>query len=111
MAQKHLRAVNKVIRAADLDCEGLDAALVEFLRDSARQIDAKGMDGVSAALISAYLSAQKDVSRAVARKPAKIPPESAPDEPSEAPDAVDEPDASEGATVTKLDAFMQRHTA
>jgi hypothetical protein len=73
--RKHLIAANRSIKAAGLDENGLDASLCEFLRDCARQLDAKGMDGVSARLISAFLSAQKDVARAAARKPAPKSPE------------------------------------
>jgi hypothetical protein len=67
--RRHLIAANRSIKAAGLDDHGLDASLCEFLRDAARQIDKAGMDGVSARLISAFLSAQKDVMRAAVRKP------------------------------------------
>ncbi|HYH13338.1 MAG TPA: hypothetical protein VD789_13355 [Thermomicrobiales bacterium] len=76
--RRHLVAANRSIRAAGLDEQGVDASLCEFLRDAARQIDAKGMDGVSARLVSAFLSAQKDVARAAARKPVSKPAEAAP---------------------------------
>lgn len=67
--QKHLWAANRSLWAAQLDETGLDASMCEFLRDSARQSDKLGLDGVSARLISAFLSAQKDLARAAARKP------------------------------------------
>ena len=67
--RRHLIAANRSIKAAGLDANGLDASLCEFLRDAARQIDKLGLDGVSARMVSAFLSAQKDVMRAAARKP------------------------------------------
>jgi len=96
--QKHLRAANRSIKAAGLHESGLDAALVEFLRDSARQIDRLGLDGVSARLISAYLSAQKDLGRAAARKPRVI----APDEPVAAPVEAPKLRAVEESPLEKL---------
>lgn len=80
-ARRHLMAANRSIKAAGLDELGVDASLCEFLRDAARQIDSKGMDGVSARLISAFLSAQKDVARAAGRKPVAKPAELTPDAP------------------------------
>lgn len=65
--QKHLRAVNKVIRAADLDEDGLDAAIVELARDLARQMDKSIEGGPSARLMASYLSATINLGRAAAR--------------------------------------------
>lgn len=70
--QKHLRAVNRAIKAAALDEEGIDAPLSELLRDLARKMDRS--DGEpSDRLLAAYLSATKDLARSMARRP-KTPP-------------------------------------
>lgn len=66
-SRRHLMAVNKAVRAAGLDEQGLDAPMVELTRDLARQMDAASVDGPSARLFAAYLSATKDLSRAAER--------------------------------------------
>jgi hypothetical protein len=92
--RKHLMAVNRAIKSANLDTNPLDAPMVELLRDLARKMDAAGKDGPPLNLMRAYLSATKDLSRASARKPvAKTPvPESSVSEPVEmtGPVAVEE---------------------
>lgn len=85
-SRRHLVAVNRAIRAADLDEQGLDAPIVEFVRDLARQMDSVGPDGPSSRLTAAYLSATKDLTRATLRRRAAKPAERAPERPAEAPD-------------------------
>lgn len=80
-SRKHLTAVNRSIRAAGIDTKGLDAALVELLRDLARKMDASGADGPASRLTASYLSAQKDLARAAARKQVVRVPENLPGEP------------------------------
>ena len=112
--RKHLLAVNRGIKAAGLDEAGVDSPLVEFLRDAARQIDANGMDGVSARLISAYLSAQKDLVRAAARKAAlKTPqqPVNAPETEPTAPVVMTGPVAVEESPLDRLRKEKKRRTA
>lgn len=75
--RRHLVAVNRSIRAAALDETGIDAALVELLRDFARQMDSAGVDGPPARLVSAYLSAQKDLVRAITRNSVRKRPQAA----------------------------------
>lgn len=110
--RKHLMAVNRGIKAAGLDEHGVDAMLVEFLRDAARQIDEKGMDGVTARLISAYLSGQKDLVRAAGRKPvAKAPqvPASVAVEAEPAPVVMTGPVAVEESKLERLRKKKQQH--
>ena len=73
--RKHLIAANRSIKASGLDDKGLYATLIEFLRDCARELDAKGIDGVSARLVSAFQSAQINLARAAAQKPVAKQPE------------------------------------
>ncbi len=80
-SRRHLVAINRSIRAAGIDATGLDAGLVELLRDLARKMDASGPDGPASRLTASYLSAQKDLARAAARKPVGKPPESETSEP------------------------------
>jgi hypothetical protein len=107
--RKHLMAANRSIKAAGLDEHGVDASLCEFLRDCARQIDANGMDGVSARLISAFLSAQKDVVRASTRKPLVRKPEPVVSEP-EAP-VMTGPVAVEESSLARLRKSKNRRSA
>lgn len=74
-SRRHLVAVNRAIRAADLDEQGLDAPIVELVRDLARQMDSLGPDGPSSRLLAAYLSATKDLTRATTRRRAVKPAE------------------------------------
>lgn len=74
-SRKHLMAANRTIRAAHLDENGLDAMIVELLRDLARRMDSAGPDGPPLNLVRAYQSATKDLSRAMARKPARTVPQ------------------------------------
>lgn len=69
--RKHLLAVNRAIRASNLDELGIDAPLAELLRDLARLIDRAGEDGPSSKLLSAYLSATKDLRRATSPRSAR----------------------------------------
>jgi len=69
--RKHLLAVNRAIRASNLDELGLDAPLAELLRDLARLMDRAGEDGPSSKLLSAYLSATKDLRRATSPRSAR----------------------------------------
>lgn len=78
--RKHLIAVNRSIKAAGLDDKGIDAALVELLRDLARRMDNAGADGPPLNLYRSYLSATKDLARAGSRKPAPKPREEAANE-------------------------------
>lgn len=71
--QKHLRAVNRAIKAAGLDEEGIDAPLSELLRDLARKMD-RSEGEPSDRLLAAYLSATKDLTRSMARRPKSPPP-------------------------------------
>lgn len=105
-ARRHLMAANRSIKAAGLNEVGVDAALCEFLRDAARQIDKLGMDGVSARLISAYLSAQKDLVRAATRKPMVKPLEPAASEPD--PVVMTGPVAVEESPLDRLRKEKQR---
>lgn len=73
-AQKHLRAVNRAIRAAGLEEDGIDAPLSELLRDLARKMD-RAEGEPSDRLLAAYLSATKDLSRSIARRPRPKEPE------------------------------------
>lgn len=87
-ARKHLLAVNRAIRASNLDEMGLDAPLTELLRDLARQMDRAGEDGPSSKLLSAYLSATKDLRRAVSPRSVRsrgVPPAPLADEDPESP--------------------------
>lgn len=65
-SRKHLVAVNRTIRAAELDEQGLDAAVVELARDCARDMDAAGSNR-PLNLLRAYQSALKDLQRAAER--------------------------------------------
>lgn len=61
--RKHLIAVNRAIKAGDLDEKGLDAPTIELARDLARQMDA--CDGPAPVRLQVnYLSATKDLARA-----------------------------------------------
>ncbi|MCT2085050.1 hypothetical protein M3D75_02870 [Microbacterium enclense] len=61
--RKHLIAVNRAIKAGDLDEKGLDAPTIELARDLARQMDA--CDGPAPVRLQGnYLSATKDLARA-----------------------------------------------
>ena len=61
--RKHLIAVNRAIKAGDLDEKGLDAPTIELARDLARQMDqCEGPAPVR--LQGNYLSATKDLARA-----------------------------------------------
>ncbi|MGV8912229.1 MAG: hypothetical protein ACOH14_06375 [Rhodoglobus sp.] len=70
-ARKHLMAVNRAIRAANLDELGIDAPLAELLRDLARQMDKAGEDGPPTRLLASYLSATKDLRRAISPRSAR----------------------------------------
>lgn len=62
-SRKHLIAVNRAIKAAGLDERGLDAPMIELVRDLARQMDS--CDGPAPVRLQGnYLSATKDLSRA-----------------------------------------------
>lgn len=74
-SRKHLVAVNRTIKSAGLDENGVDSMLVEFLRDLARRMDSAGPDGPPLNLVRAYQSAYKDVARASNRTAARKPPE------------------------------------
>lgn len=63
MAQTHIRAVNRTIRAAGLDNDDRYSAIVEVARTLARQMDESGHEP-STRLVAAYLSALKDINRA-----------------------------------------------
>lgn len=61
--RKHLIAVNRAIKAAGLDEKGLDAPMIELVRDLARQMDS--CDGPAPVRLQGnYLSATKDLGRA-----------------------------------------------
>lgn len=61
-SRKHLIAVNRAIKAAGLDERGLDAPMIELVRDLARQMDS--CDGPAPVRLQGnYLSATKDLSR------------------------------------------------
>ena len=76
--RKHLIAVNRAIKAAKLDERGLDAPMIELIRDLARQMDA--CEGPAPVRLQGnYLSATKDLARAAraarlaaARMPAPV---------------------------------------
>ncbi|MHA3682795.1 hypothetical protein ACXR2W_00840 [Leucobacter sp. HY1908] len=95
-SRKHLVAVNRMIRAADLDALGLDAAIVELARDCARDMDAAGSER-PLNLVRAYQSSLKDLQRAAERVAAAkvLPRVRAEDRASGVPDAPVEPDAAE----------------
>lgn len=65
-SRKHLVAVNRMIRAAELEELGLDAAIVELARDCAREMDA-ATGGRPLNLVRAYQSSLKDLQRAAER--------------------------------------------
>lgn len=65
-SRKHLVAVNRMIRAAELEELGLDAAIVELARDCAREMDA-ATEGRPLNLVRAYQSSLKDLQRAAER--------------------------------------------
>ena len=66
--RKHLVAVNRAIKSANLDEMGLDAPIVELARDLARRLDTFTAGEAPLNLMRSYLSATKDLSRANARK-------------------------------------------
>ena len=72
--QKHLRAINRAIRAAGAAMGDTEDALAETLRTLARQMDDAG-ENPSTRLTAAYLSAQRDMARLLAteRKPHRGP--------------------------------------
>jgi hypothetical protein len=72
--QKHLRAINRAIKAAGHAITETEDGLVETLRTLARQMDDSG-ENPSTRLTTAYLSAQRDLARLLAteRKPARGP--------------------------------------
>lgn len=63
MSQNNIRAVNKAIKALDLDHDDRYAATVELARTLARQMDA-AMPEPSTRLSAAFLSVLKDMQRA-----------------------------------------------
>lgn len=98
-SRKHLVAVNRMIRAAELEEMGLDAAIVELARDCAREMDA-ATEGRPLNLVRAYQSSLKDLQRAAERVEASR----------LLPRIGGEPDASEApgpgkAPVSDLDAW------
>ncbi len=111
-SRKHLVAVNRTIRAGDLDESGLDAAVVELARDLARALDSAGADA-ALNLVRSYQSAVKDLQRAAARiaEERMLPRIQGESGPESGREAEAEPTASEGATVTSLDDWEPKATA
>ncbi|KAA9134836.1 hypothetical protein [Microbacterium caowuchunii] len=60
MAQRHLRAFNRAVKARRLDTSDEAAPLVELGRDLARSLDA---DGVAVRSVSAYRAVLKEIRR------------------------------------------------
>ncbi|WP_439593901.1 hypothetical protein [Microbacterium sp.] len=109
-SKKHLIAVNRAIRAAHLDEKGLDAPMIELIRDLARQMDA--CEGPAPVRLQGnYLSATKDLARAAraaraiaARQPTPATPTSGPSGPP-ALALVEDPPKNE------LEKFRDKHLA
>lgn len=99
-SQKHLRAVNRSVRASGLDKDDAAAAIVELARDFARQLDAKGINGVSARDLSGYRSVIRMLAQYRNDNRPQIGPEAAQEEP-EAPSAA----------VSALDVFRARKSS
>ncbi|WP_067194926.1 hypothetical protein [Microbacterium sp. XT11] len=53
-SQRHLRALNRSLRARGLDTDDVAAPWVELVKDLARDLDALGIAGVSSGVLSAY---------------------------------------------------------
>lgn len=112
-ARSHLRAVNRAVKASGADSDGVDAVLVNFLRDVARQIDAKGIDGVPVGVVAAYLSASKDLARLTARNASKSTSKGAQSAQSSEvrppAETGDGEQSAQKAPVTALEAFREKH--
>ncbi len=65
-----LVAVNRTIRAAKLDEDGVHAALIDMARNLARRVDKVGPDEAPLNLLRLYDSALTKLERAAAPKPA-----------------------------------------
>ena len=76
-----LVAVNRTIRAADLDEAGSHAALIDFARNLARRVDAVGPDEAPLNLLRLYDSAVTKLERLVAPRPVVKAPRDAGDVP------------------------------
>lgn len=108
--RKHLIAVNRAIKAAGLDEKGLDAPMIELVRDLARQMDA--CEGPAPVRLQGnYLSATKDLSRAArAARTARAIAEkkAASEQPSPKPSGRPVLEIVEDPPADKLDSFRQK---
>lgn len=68
-----LVAVNRTIRAGELDEDGVHAALIDFARNLARRLDEAGPDKAPLNLLRLYDSAVTKLERAAAPKPVAKP--------------------------------------
>lgn len=62
-AGRHLRALNRSLRATGAGDDPVQAPLVELARTLARELDASPAGGLSGRLLAAYRSALRELSR------------------------------------------------
>jgi hypothetical protein len=60
-SQRHLRALNRSLRARGLDVDDVAAPWVELAKDLARDLDAYGIGGVSAGTLGAYRGVMREL--------------------------------------------------
>jgi hypothetical protein len=96
MSQRHLRALNRSLRARGFDVDDLAAPWVVLARDLARELDAHGIVAAPSGVLGAYRALLGELGTLA---------QQAASQPSAAPPA---PTATKGAALSSFDGFRNR---
>lgn len=96
MSQRHLRALNRSLRARGLDVDDLAAPWVVLARDLARELDVHGIAEAPSGVLGAYRGVLREL-RTLGRQTAP-----------QAPTAPPAPTATKGAALSSFDGFRDR---
>jgi len=89
-SQRHLRALNRSLRARGLEADDVAAPWVELAKDLARDLDAHGISGVSAGTLGAYRGVLRELRLLGHEKTPQVATAPQSDAPAAAPSSLDE---------------------